>query len=800
MAKIQLSVSEFALPVPRTGHIEAESGYGGLPEVGGEIHRFLQSLRAGRHPEFQAEKSISHTFEREGYSFVISGRMDGFYDRETPLIEEIKSTFYAGELLNRLQERPDHPYRLQLRTYGYLHWLQTQKLPKLSLLVVSSRDRKLEEIPVDLDRAEYESWLELRLQELVEEAREFEKIDKRRKDVAKSFVFPFPEPRAGQIELMQTVEESLAEKRPLLVQAPTGLGKTAGVLAPVLKEALARGQKTLYLTPKNSQHAVAEQTLEKIQETGAKVKAMTLTAKSKMCFKNEPVCNPRVCEYARNYYDKVHDQQLVAKLAKKKNLTARVFRQAGRDHEVCPFELQLDVSSRMDVVICDYNYVFSPFNSVGRLSYNGLRKKGSPNLVIDEAHNLAPRAMDYFAPALSAGEILELRERLDHVPSLLRADLREAMDRAVAAIHELRPPGGRSAQVLVDEGRFALLDEEFAKLLVRYLESGAEMQPKDPVLRFCNMWSEFTAALAEKGDGFFVTYRPDPRGDSLKRVCCDASAWLAEGYKSFANVVAFSATLKPFDYYARLSGFDETKTRMAEFTSPFPKENRKLLVIPQVSTKFSARDRESGKIKDAVERIVALRPGNYFVFFPSFDFMRKVADLVEVPGFQILRQEREMKAERIEAYLEQLRSAVPTLIFAVQGGVFSEGVDYPGDMLIGAIIVGPALPTFDLERELMREYFDRRHGSGYDYAYTYPAMAKVVQSAGRVIRSPQDRGLIVLMDQRFVQESFTKSMPADWFRYDVRSLVSRRILGEIAEFWDQPSAPPAEEPAAESAQ
>lgn len=798
MAKIQLAVSEFALPVPRTGHIELHSGYGALPDVGTDVHQQLQADKIRHSPEFQAEKAISHSFERDGYVFNVSGRMDCFFDRETPLIEEIKSTYNPAELAARLRDRPDHPYRLQLRTYGYLHWLQTQKTPRLSLLVVSSRTREVEEVPVELDRVDFEAWLERRLDELVLEAREFEKIDKRRKDIAKDFVFPFPEPREGQVELMKTVEDSLTEKKSLMVQAPTGLGKTAGVLAPVLREAMSRGHKVLYVTPKNSQHAVAEQTIEKIQETGAKVKAMTLTAKGKMCFKNETVCNPQACEYARNYYDKVARDGLVEKLAKKKNLTARVFRQMGRDHEVCPFELQMEIASRADVVICDYNYVFSPRNAVGRLSYNGPKRRGAPNLVIDEAHNLPSRAMEYFSPAISEREILELRERLDHVPSLLRADVRDAMDRAIELIHAHRPPGNRPARVLPEAWCFALLDEDFTRLLTRYLESGAELQPKDPVLRFCNLWSEFTGALEETGDAFFVTYRPDPRGDSLKMVCCDASELLAEGYKNFAQVVAFSATLKPFDYYLRLSGFDESKTRTAEFASPFPKSNRKLLVIPQVSTKFSTRDRESVKIKDAVERIVALRPGNYFVFFPSFDFMTKVADQVDLPDFEILRQEREMKADRIEEYLEKLRAAErPTLIFAVQGGVFSEGVDYPGDMLIGALIVGPALPTYDFERELMREYFQQRHGNGYDYAYTYPAMAKVVQSAGRVIRSPKDRGLIVLLDQRFVQHSFTKSMPADWFDDDVQSLVSRRILGEIEDFWKDAPPPPALEPTTE---
>ncbi|MBX2988677.1 MAG: ATP-dependent DNA helicase [Bdellovibrionaceae bacterium] len=791
MKTIPLSISEFALPVPRSGHIELHSGYGPLPDVGQEIHQAMQAKKAAQFPEFEAEKTISRAFERNGYRFLVSGRMDGFYDRQPALIEEIKSTYQGDDLRAKLEAREDHPYRLQLRTYGYFHWLNTQTAPRLSLLVVSSRTRQVDEIPVDLDRPQYEAWLDQRLNELVEEAKEFDKVDKRRRKTAKKFVFPFNEPRAGQLDLVETVRSGFEEKKPLLLQAPTGLGKTAGVLSPALTESLSRGQKTLYVTPKNSQHSVAEQAVRQIQATGGKVKSMTLTAKARLCLKDEVVCNPQVCEYARNYHDKVHRENLTAQLAKKNQLDARAFRRMGREHEVCPFELQMEVASRMDVVICDYNYIFSPRNSVARLSANGPGRKGSPNLVIDEAHNLAARAMEYFSPALSLREIDELRPFLGHVPDLLRRDLEDTMDRAADIVQAVRPWNcTQPMQVEFDAKPFLDFNDELSQLLGRYMESGAELQPKDAVLRFCNLWADFSGALENRGEGFFITYRPHPQGDSLKIICCDASEWLAGCYKSFANVVAFSATLKPFDYYSRLMGFDPGQLRTAEFASPFPRDRRKLLVIPQVSTKWSDRGRESGKIKDAIERIVALKPGNYFVFFPSFDFMRQVADLVQAPGFDVMMQEREMKSDRIEVFLERLRAADrPTLVFAVQGGVFAEGVDYPGDMLIGAIIVGPALPSFDFERELMRGYFEKNHGSGFDYAYTYPAMAKVVQSAGRVIRTPQDRGVIILMDRRFTQDSYVKSMPSDWLEDSVDSLVSNRVLGDLAEFWGKNDEP-----------
>lgn len=250
-------------------------------------------------------------------------------------------------------------------------------------------------------------------------------------------------------------------------------------------------------------------------------------------------------------------------------------------------------------------------------------------------------------------------------------------------------------------------------------------------------------------------------------------------------MVGFSATLKPFEYYARLSGLDPGNVKTEEFQSPFPKEHRKLLIIPQISTKYADRERNYAKIADVLQRIIALRSGNYFAFFSSFKFLDRVLALFQLPqGFIVLKQERDMKTAQVEKVLEHLREgSSPTILFAVQGGTFSEGVDYPGEMAIGAFVIGPPLPAFDLEREQMREYYQKRYQAGFDYAYAIPAMAKAIQAAGRVIRSEVDRGLIVLMDSRFVQPAFSHSLPSDWFESDVSELVSDGILKNVSDFW-----------------
>jgi DNA excision repair protein ERCC-2 len=336
-------------------------------------------------------------------------------------------------------------------------------------------------------------------------------------------------------------------------------------------------------------------------------------------------------------------------------------------------------------------------------------------------------------------------------------------------------------------------DGQLRTFLSRYLDSDVAIEQQDAVLRLCFYWSEFTGTLEQVVDPdrqeFFATYHPHPTGGIVKITCCDASKMLKDCFSDYGQVIGFSATLKPFEYYARLSGLDPGTVRTAEFHSPFPRGLRKLLLIPQVSTRYARRERNYARIADAVNRITALRPGNYFVFLPGFGFLERVAALFRPPdGFMVMNQEREMNPARVEAILDHLRAgSVPTIVFAVQGGSFSEGLDYAGDMVIGAFVVGPPLPNYDLERELMRAYYQRQYGAGFEYACTIPAMARAVQAAGRVIRSETDRGLIVLMDDRFLEDVYSRSMPADWFEAAVTELVSGSILSEVAEFWARSS-------------
>lgn len=780
---INLAVRDFAVPVPRIGSIEVNSGYNLLP-AGQEIHTRVQKERRAKHASYRSEQKLSHKFTREEFVFNVGGRLDGIYHESPPIIEEIKSTVSIPQLKARLVEHLDHPYILQVRTYGYIYKAVNVISPRLRLLLAASSTNETEEFPVELDPAEYELWLERRLDELVLETRRQLANIERRKAVAAVLSFPFENARQGQREMIDWIDAATGQDAQLLIQAPTGLGKTVGVMFPLLKDTLARGQKLVYVTPKNSQHSVAQDAVQRMRSCGGEIKSTTLNAKSKLCFKPEPVCNPEYCEFARDYYAKVHANDLVAKLHDEEDLTAEKFLEYGEKYQVCPFELSVDSLQSRDVVIGDYNYVFSPRSLIARLTAETPFTGEKPNLVIDEAHNLPGRACDYYSPELSTSLLKDAVKQARTLSPGYAMEGEAAFNRALHLLDSSRDSSAREGAVRLYPDLFATVDQSMRDFLSRYLQSGFDIARQDPIIAACQSWSSFTEGLSYEGEQFFSTFRTTPQSTIYKITCCDASTQLENAYKEFSSVAAFSATIKPFDYYSRLSGFHSDRLRVAEFQSPFPAENRKVLIIPQVSTKYSDRQSNYSKIAQAIVRITAVRPGNYFVFFPSFEFLEAVLSLTCVPDFNILAQKPEMKAAEVLQWLECLRQTdTNTLIFAVQGGVLSEGIDYPGDIIIGALIVGPAIPKYNLERELIRKYYEKTYSSGFDYAYTYPAMTKVVQAAGRVIRSESDRGLIVLMDRRFVNDSYTKSMPREWFDTSVHELVSKSILQEVQAFW-----------------
>lgn len=789
---ISIGVRDFALPVPRLGSIETHSGYGPLPITGQEVHDEFLRKRKRSFTGYVTETRLKHVFERDSISIAVSGRVDGMRDNSgVTCLEEVKTDYNADVLSRLLRKNPDHPYCLQLKTYGYLYWLGHKVIPEMQLLVVSIRDQSFETINLELDIEQYEDWLEKRMLEVEADVELEEKIIAKRMKNSLKLTFPFDDPRHGQEELIEDVGSCVESGDTFLVQAPTGLGKTLGVMYPTLKSAMSRGSQMIYVTPKNSQHAVARDAVQRMQAQGSKIKALVLTAKSKMCMKDETICNPEYCEFAKDYYQKVDKHDLVKKAAKGNVLDRHTFVKLAKKYEVCPFELSLDTIKHADVVVGDYNYVFSPTNIMGRFSRQLTGAMDKPDLVIDEAHNLPSRACGYYSAALTVNQLQELEKKFQNLPAHVLFSARAAARDAIRLVQSHKPESSarQDCEITINRNMFIELMARVSELAAKYMEGLAVPSGADPVLEFHRTLDSFVSSLHNSTNSEFASLYQSTAGGTVKLVCCDPSEMLKDSYRAVRSVVGFSATLKPFEYYGDLMGLDLAKVATKEFTSPFPKENRKLLVIPQISTKYVDRQRNYGKIADAISRITSLKKGNYVVFFPSFDFLHQVKPLVNTFGFEVLVQQREMTQLMTETYLNQMRAANdPVILFAVQGGVFSEGVDYPGDMLIGSIIVGPALPTYDYERETLMRYFEKKYGNGNAYACIYPAMTKVVQSAGRVIRSQSERGLIVLLGKRFIEKDYVVAMPSDWYDSSVNELVSGSILSDIRDFWSEEEA------------
>ncbi|MBA2710505.1 MAG: ATP-dependent DNA helicase [Tatlockia sp.] len=786
MTSLNIPIVEFAKPSPCMGSIDTYSGYGQASKRAIKIHQAIQNQLAKEHKNYEAEVWIAHTFSHKGMRLNLTGRMDGVYASEPYLIEEIKTAFEPQQLINCLADNYyTHPYWLQLQTYGYLHWLKTGQIPALNLLVVSLRNKKSISLPLTLDVIAYELWLNSRLNELILELSQLKQRIKKRKNLSSMLCFPFEKPRANQQELIEAVGDTMQKKIPFLLQAPTGLGKTIAVLLPVLKESLGRGQKTIYLTPKNSQHRVAAEAVQQLQLKKANIKSLTLTSKKKLCMKNEPLCNATFCEFAKDHYTKTTEHQLLKKTQRQRHLEASYFKKIAGLYQVCPYELQMQTIPDRDVVIGDYNYVFAPSSSSLRVAGRYMAETERPNLIIDEAHNLPSRSLDYYSHTLSALFFEALKPAVMQLDFPFQQKGCEALDSCLKIITQCAKSGlTRPHRVEIPEKLFTEQDEQLAQLLNEYLEADVVIGHEDPMLKLCRYWSDFTETLEvvkQGGDAFFISFNPNE--GALKITCSEASSFLKEHYQHFKQIIGFSATLKPFNYYSQMMGLKEVHTQ--EFATPFAKERRKLLLIPQISTKYSERSRHYLRLIDLIQRITEIKPGNYLVFFPSFHFLDEIfKHFPRDEHFRLLRQTRAMcEAEVNDLLLRLKRPGINHLFFAVQGGLYAEGINYHADMAIGAFIVGPPLPMFEWEREQMKGYYELHYQSGLQYAYIYPAMAKAIQAAGRVIRSESDKGIIVLLDNRFLESNYAQCMPNDWYETHPLEMVSKSILADLKQFW-----------------
>jgi DNA excision repair protein ERCC-2 len=604
--------------------------------------------------------------------------------------------------------------------------------------------------------------------------------------------FPHDRPRRHQDEMIAAVENALANGRHLLVSAPSGIGKTAGALYPTVRYALANDKRVFFVTAKNTQQAIAVETLRKMEVPTA----VSFRARESMCINDTYACREEFCQHLRDFALKLEQTRVIDRLLDAKIILPEAMMEAGRGARLCPFELALIEAERTDVIVCDYNYIFDPQVYFRRFFQDA--DYSDAILVIDEAHNLVQRALEYYSPSLPRRQVRDLLKNLKHLDKSLARDLKAflgELDEFFRRQASRQPdeytqvedsPRRDETKFLIDPPRsyFDSLKPEFTRLSTRYVLdkiNGGRVIPDDPVEEFFAAFGQFCGVLAMEGEEFSYVY--DAGEETVKIVCKDASRQLARRIEGFHSVIAMSATLAPMEFYRQMLGFDVERTDQVNLPSPFPPENRKILVVPRVSTTFRYRSANAGKIAEIIATTAGARPGNYMALFPSYDFMRAVSEHLS-GNWQLITQQSRMTESQRQEVLDALRSNnPPKLVLAVQGGLFAEGVDLVGEMLSGVIVISPALPQFSFERELMRQYYDGRYGKGFEFAYLYPGMNRVIQSVGRLIRSETDCGVAVLVCQRFAQAEYSTLFPPEWSNGQPNGLICKDLEAELRRFW-----------------
>ena len=760
--------------------------------IGSELHRRVQQDLEATEPGFASEVPTRIELEIDDWTVEISGRADGvvFSSDRAIRIDEIKTLHFAVDLHNLYAEEQLDRFRRQAALYAFMLSEPGRPAPAARLILVDivSHEERDEEVPWSADAVR--AWIRQQDHRVVSrERRRLARLERLR-EAAEKIPFPHPEPRPVQLAIGEAVAQSLADGRHLLLRAPTGCGKTAAVLHPAVRGALAKGHKVFFLTAKTLQQRIAVDTARAMQE--GLFASLQLRAKSKMCANTEIVCHEEFCPYARDYGLKLVRSTLLENLlAKSDHQDPDEVFTAARDHQVCPFEVSLDLLPEVDLVVCDYNYVFDPTIGLRALLHGDALADAV--LVIDEAHNLVDRSRGYYSPDIST-------EVLDRAMKFLETRSNPVFDALAELVCELRSEVAEMVKESLGEerqgeGEADLREDAISELriafdsaMLQYFMYKREREmwlADDPVLDVFLTLTRFHRVLQLGGDEFVRLASRDGEGRERIRIFCrDASRFVGEILDASAAAIAMSATLEPFDFYRDLSGFDPHRTDELYVPSPFPPENRLVIAIDDVDTTYRNRAAHFDRIAGWISRL-AHPGGNVLTLFPSYAFLNAIHDRLPPMSHAVLEQKPGTSDSEQRGILEALDNGAPHIVLAVLGGIFAEGVDYPGKMLSQVIVVSPGLPQFNLERELLKHYYQEYYEHGFGYAYLVPGLTRVVQAAGRLLRSAEDRGVITLVGKRFLDPRYARLLPEEWTLGDPTTMLREDPEASVWEFFEQ---------------
>jgi DNA excision repair protein ERCC-2 len=764
---IRLSVHD-VVDLGVEGHLFAElaSTRATRLALGRRTHVDWQGERAEQDGEFRAELALRAQVGIEDWTVVVHGRVDGKSDEgERAVLEELKSTVLGADALFVTRHDDWAAYVEQLELYLWM-WGRTHGSPCVGRLVlVSLVDGARHVLGVPADDARVEARLLVRLERLVRlRRRRLAWLDRRR---LVDLPLPYAAWRDGQQTVADEVGAGLARGEAVLAEAPTGLGKTGAVLHAALRHALATGKQVFWATAKTTHREAVIAVIEALRARGAPIRWTVIASKASACLNPVVRCRPDACAHAASYFDKLHDQDLLPSLHDEEAAPPARIRGVAQQAVVCPYQLALDVGEDADVVIGDANYVFDPWSRL--LRYFGERRARDFVVVVDEAHQLVDRARDYGSPRVDARDaraaIASLSAEEDPAFEPFVGLAGEVLALVVDAGLQVTGPGRDDVAVAeLSAAPWRDLEARIDEVALDWarLRTTRPMEV-DPWVELARKVLRFTARLQDHGEETVHLVGTRPGDEFVSLLCLDPSVWLGDRIAALGGFVGTSATLSPPACYRDLLGLDPHALRVVRVGSPFPPEHRKIVIAPQVSTAWRHRVADADATAALVAGCVEAVPGNVAVYFPSFHMLRDIAGRWTLADREVLVQQRDMSEEERDRWLARLRAGGPPVVLAaVLGGIFAEGIDLPGGALLGVVIVGPALPPVGLERDLLTAWYEERYGEGFLYASLVPGMSRVVQAAGRLVRGPDDRGVIVLVDRRFLRREIRGLLPPDW--------------------------------------
>ena len=752
---IKKSVREFVEFILKDGSLDNRFSNNARAIEGIRAHQKVQKDNEKIYSSYEKEVYLKIEIEGSITDFIIEGRADGIiYKDNEVIVEEIKSTYKA---LIDIDEN-----------YNILHWTQGKvyayiiaKEKGLNTICVQLSYYNLDTKEVKSFKRKY-SYKELQefIFSLIKEYDKFNKVDfehrKNRNESIRKIKFPFEEYREGQLNLVKAIYGTIKEGKRIFVQAPTGIGKTISTIFPSIKAVeKGFGDRIFYLTAKGINRTVAEETLETLRHNGLVFRSIVLTAKEKICLNDKISCNPEECIYAKDYYNKQRDV-IFEIINNESHISREVIVDYGKRYEVCPFELSLDLILWCDGVICDYNYIFDPRVYLRRV----LDEEAEKNiLLIDEGHNLVDRARNMYSATLKKQSFLNLKKKSKgKMPKI------HNLSRTINSIFiDYR-------RNLEYENLDYYCDKEFPKELVSFLRklsveisevltNSREIEFYDELLETFFDINNFLNISELYGEDYEIFIRKEELDISINLFCVNPAEKLRETMDKCGGTAIFSATLIPMEYYINILGGNREDYRL-RLKNPFPRENLKIDISP-LNIRYKFRDKTMDLVLKEIASFIDCEEGNYFIFSPSYEYMNKLYEkIIKIYGEdRVLLQSRSMSEEDKEEFLRNFSEESNKIGLCVLGGAFSEGVDLPGRRLIGVIIIGVGYPKISIENEIINSYFGEL---GNSYAYIYPGINKILQAVGRLIRTKEDMGRVLLIDDRYLTNLYLRLLPEEW--------------------------------------